>query len=148
MGSGNQEDIKGAESPTIGSGYENTSVMIAACLSEDAGYAARTYAGGGMTDCSLPSWWELIWLYHYPNRNTIGGFGDSKYWSSTGNGKTQAGNIDFVEGDQAQQAKELTFGVRPVRAFWLIIWVLLSSSTSDTFIVSHACFHPGTGQPA
>ena len=117
MGSGNQEDIKGAESPTIGSGYENTSAMIAACLSEDAGYAARTYTGGGMTDWSLPSWWELIWLYHYPNRNTIGGFGDNKYWSSTGNGKTQAGNIDFVEGDQSQQAKDLTFGIRPVRAF-------------------------------
>ena len=84
----------------------------------DAAYAVRGYTGGGQTDWSLPSKDELNALYNYPNRNAIGGFAASPYWSSSEYDKDNAWYQKFQSGYQTWSgSKASTCGLRPVRAF-------------------------------
>lgn len=69
---------------------------------------------GGYTDWRLPTKVELMVLYN--NRNTIGGFTDSKYWSSSlyyNNGYYYS--IDFSNGYLSDQIYYKSFNVRAVR---------------------------------
>jgi hypothetical protein len=101
----------------VGSGYTNTSVMLTRCKSDNAGEIARSYNGGGMTDWSLPSKDELNALYYYPNRNIIGGFSASDYWSSS-EFDTAAYQQSFNSGSQSTGGESHgDLGVRAVRAF-------------------------------
>lgn len=118
-------EIPNAAGRVIGTGYTNTTALIQSCEAGDAGALARGYTGGGMTDWSLPSADELVALYHYPNRDAIGGFAAGIYWSST---QVWAGHLDvwtgvamdFRKGEGitiAYHYENDTLGVRPVRAF-------------------------------
>ena len=100
----------------VGSGLANTSAMLTMC---DSGAAnqARGYPGGGMTDWSLPAQDELNALYYYPNRNPIGGFAASNYWSSSQPSSDGAWDQDFSKGNQYTASPRETYGVRPVRSF-------------------------------
>ena len=117
--------IPGASGTAIGSGYANTTAMVAMCNQGDAGELARGYTGGGMSDWSLPSVDELNALYYYPNRDAIGGFSAETYWSSSfrsyrQNNKEKHGAWSKLFGsNQANYsfAFDENLSVRPVRAF-------------------------------
>ena len=116
--------VPNASGTAVGSGFGNTSAMLTECDSGDAGELARGYTGGGMTDWSLPSLDELNALYYYPNRDAIGGFGASDYWSSstwssTTNKEVGAWYQDFMyaEYGPGYAVEANTNGVRPIRAF-------------------------------
>lgn len=127
-GSGEKLIIASAEAMAIGSGYANTTALLPLCNPGDAPNAARSYNGGGMTDWSVPSADELTALFSYPNRNAMGGFPPSKYWSSststsnsdvystiavTVNFGSEVGSKNFL----VNNVKSNPYGLRPVRAF-------------------------------
>ena len=114
---GNGWVIPNASGTLIGTGYPNTSAMLTYCDTGTAAKQVRGYTGGGMTDWSLPSLDELNALYYYPNRNAIGGFAASTYWSSSQADTFFARKQDFKDGSQSSEAKNTPFGLRPVRAF-------------------------------
>lgn len=100
----------------VGAGYANTTVWITGCNSYDAPNAARAYQGGGMTDWSLPSFSELDALYNYPNRNDIGGFVASAYWSSTGYGDSGGVvDVDVVAFNGGWRCADLIPEIHPNR---------------------------------
>ena len=103
-GDGGRAIIPNASGTVLGSGFRNTSAMLTMCRSAtwekpnqyiNAANAVRGYTGGGQTDWSLPSKDELNALYYYPNRNAIGGFASSTYWSSSQDGQYKAWGQDF-----------------------------------------------------
>ena len=132
-GSGEKASVAGAMGTAVGTGFANTSAMLAVCNAYDAGPVARAYAGGGLTDWSLPSVDELSALYQYPNRASIGGFNSGDYWSSTGVQQkcadftaaaasvglyvTMGGSTMNPGGQTLCDTKQKAMGVRPVRAF-------------------------------
>jgi hypothetical protein len=100
----------------IGTGYANTSAMIAQSGSKGkAGTVARAFEGGGKTDWFLPSEDELNQMF--VNKSTIGGFASDYYWSSSEILRSIAWFQDFSDGDWGTGFKANTFSVRPVRAF-------------------------------
>ena len=72
-----------------------------------------------MTDWSLPSLDELNALYYYTNRKAIGGFAAARYWSSSLSPPSPAEGryVDFNSGKQGRKSPNVTYGIRPVRAF-------------------------------
>ena len=120
----NGSDITtGATGTAIGTGLSNTNAIIASQGETATSYAAaglaRAYAGGGYTDWYLPSQDELSKLYL--NRETIGGFALTKYWSSTVAGNLDGGGTaryqSFLDGSQDISYKYRLNYVRVIRAF-------------------------------
>ncbi|CAB4959946.1 unannotated protein [freshwater metagenome] len=97
----------------IGSGYANTVEMGIWC---DNANVARSYKGGGKSDWFLPSIDELNEFYE--QRETVGGFGDGSYWSSSMNLLGDAWCQRFSDGDQSfYGTQRVGRGIRPVRMF-------------------------------
>ena len=100
----------------IGAGEFNTERIIA---NQGAGaYAAQicaNYQGGNYGDWYLPSKHELNLLYL--QKVTFGGFITNYYWSSTEYDTSSAWLQNFTNGNQANYNKNITNGVRAVRAF-------------------------------
>jgi len=115
--------VPGASGTVIGSGYANTSAILPYCNTGDAANVARSYSGGGLTDWSLASKDELNALYHYTNRDAIGGFTSSWYLSSSQDSSSgEVSKQGFSNGSQSwcsesSIANNCFFGVRPTRAF-------------------------------
>ena len=109
----------GATGSAIGTGLANTTTIIQVQGATATNYAAglaRAYDGGDYTDWFLPSLDELAKLYL--NRDAIGGFATSWYWSSTEYVENGAYGQDFSSGSQNPPAyKNNTRNVRAVRAF-------------------------------
>ena len=100
----------------IGTGYANTSAMIAQSGSKGkAGTVARAFQGGGKTDWFLPSEDELNQMF--VNKTTIGGFESGIYWSSSENAAGTAWGRHFRTGFRYSGNKANSSYVRPVRAF-------------------------------
>ncbi len=74
---------------------------------------------GGFSDWYLPSREELTLLYS--NRNSVGGFGTGKYYSSSElavNGAYYAYYLNFSNGDNTRaQDKNIPSSVRAIRTF-------------------------------
>ena len=102
----------------VGTGYANTAILVPLCNPSDAPNIARAYDGGGMTDWFVPSYDEMQALWDYPNRNAIGGFPPSAYWSSTCFSTNNFVTVNFKNKDQ-DPMKYMTkgYGFRPIRAF-------------------------------
>ena len=100
----------------VGTGYANSTILAQWCNPSDAPNVARVYDGGGMTDWFVPSTDEMQALWSYPNRNAIGGFPPSVYWTSTGTANyfDTAGSVGTYGG---RDKMKKGFGFRPVRAF-------------------------------
>jgi hypothetical protein len=118
--SGNKGSSIGKTLTAIGTGYANTSAMIAQNNEAGkAGTAARAFQGGNKTDWYLPSKDELNQMYI--NRNIIDGLGANAYWSSSEiintNAWTQYFTVKFNNGTQTNGTKADPKYVRPVRAF-------------------------------
>ena len=85
----------------LGTGGQNTSLILSVCqrtrLPFPAATLASQYDGGGFTDWVLPSRNELALLYQF--RNSIGGFANSWYWSSTEKNDAYVDALDFSTGN-------------------------------------------------
>jgi hypothetical protein len=136
--SGNTSDAIGTTGTGIGTGYANTSAMIAQSgTTGKAGTVARAFEGGGKTDWFLPSKDELNALCKWAANDTVnvvcnnsgsgglsltrGGFASWSYWSSS-----EISNLPLVQifgsgsafGSQNRESRsEGNIYVRPVRAF-------------------------------
>ena len=106
----------GGTSTALGTGAANTAAIVAGCSTT--GIAARLCDDlvlNGYSDWFLPSKDELNKLYI--NRNLIGGFGSSGYWSSSEYSSSAAWRQRFVSGNQYGHNKSNAGRVRAVRAF-------------------------------
>jgi hypothetical protein len=110
--------ISGADGTAIGTGNQNTIDIMAGCAT--AGIAARLCGDlteGGYSDWYLPSKDELTALY--TNKDAIGGFANSRYWSSS---EFDAEGLyawfyDFGNGFAFRNIKNSTYPVRAIRSF-------------------------------
>lgn len=108
--------ITGADETIVGTGLQNTADIIAGCA--DAGIAARLadeYTLHGFDHWFLPSIDELNLLYQ--QKTVVGGFTEDYYWSSTEFDANAAWDHSFTNDSQTHFDKNLTFGVRAIRAF-------------------------------
>jgi len=114
--SGNTDSAVGGTSTAIGTGYQNTSLIIANNnTASRAATIARAFIGGGFTDWSLPSKDELNELYL--NRSFIGTFNLASHWSSSEFDSSFAWRHALGTGIQSTADKRASLIVRPVRAF-------------------------------
>jgi hypothetical protein len=101
----------------IGVGELNTHAIVA--YHGGSGYAAEvclTLDVGGFDDWFLPSFDELRALYNL--RDTVGGFADEPYWTSTQDlTDADAQTVDFLDGSNGPLAKNVSVRFRPIRAF-------------------------------
>jgi len=119
--SGNTGTRIGTTGSSVGSGYGNTSAIIAQNSTAGmAATAARAYRGGGKTDWFLPSIDELKQLAGAYLSSGIT-MDKMAYFSSTETSYKYASNAYSWEfktmGNIGEAAKEYDYGVRPVRAF-------------------------------
>jgi hypothetical protein len=114
--SGNTTTRIGTTQAGIGSGYANTSAMIAQSnVAGRAATVARAFQGGGKTDWFLPSRFELNQMYL--QRSAIGGYASGDYWSSSEEDAGFARLQVFYDGSGSNFFKTAALYVRPVRAF-------------------------------
>jgi hypothetical protein len=101
----------------IGSGLANTNAIVAGCASSNiAAQICYNLSSGGYTDWFLPSRDELSKLYI--NRNLIGGFSNSGYWSSSQSGSAYSWTVNFSTGTVTTVIKASSSPwVRAVRKF-------------------------------
>jgi len=115
-----------ARADGIGAGLKNTAIIIANQGPVDGSAFAATVCNeysvtvDGVTygDWYLPSKHELDLLYI--ERDTVGGFTNNNYWSSTEDGRFGAWVQSFLNGTQDSYPKDFTdtsISVRAVRAF-------------------------------
>lgn len=135
--SGNTSSLIGssAQGTAIGSGYSNTSAIIAQTGGGNtAGKAAtvsRAYQGGSKTDWFLPSKYELNQLCRYAWNLAVSdtattctgmtgsirsGFSSANYWNSSETNASAALYQYFLNGDPYYYSKVNALYVRPVRA--------------------------------
>ena len=110
--------MTGADGTVIGTGYQNSLDIVAQTgnlAASSAAVAARAYTGGSKNDWFLPSKDELAQLY--AQKTIVGGLVGSYYWSSSETNAFLAWYQSFGSGNQYSNGKNLTFYVRPVRAF-------------------------------
>jgi len=101
----------------LGSGQNNTSEIVdIQGLGSYAAQICNDLVEGGYGDWYLPSQDELNKLYL--NKDTIGGFSSSGYWSSSELDISQAWGQNFADGVQIPPVpKSLSMNVRAVRSF-------------------------------
>ena len=116
---GNQTiSVPGANELAIGGGYKNSLAIVAQSGNVAASSAAvqsRAYTGGSLTDWYLPSKDELTELWTL--KNTVGGFENTNYWSSSEFDPTNGWRRAFQGSSQSGGGKSNAFYFRPIRAF-------------------------------
>lgn len=105
-------------SQMFGDGGSNTLAIVSQC--NEVGIAAKICSDlmlNNFDDWSLPSSSELQKLFD--NRNSIGGFSEQYYWSSTGSGVVNAQAINFfnLSGLTSGMTKNNSYRIRAVRYF-------------------------------
>lgn len=108
--------IIGAGGSDIGFGLKNTLDIVTGCTSE--GIAARLCYDlvlEGYNDWYLPSEVELRAIFF--RKDSIGGFANEKYWSSTEENDATALWQDFSTGSSGNYAKSAALHVRAIRSF-------------------------------
>lgn len=116
---GNQTiSVPGANELAIGGGYKNSLAIVAQSgnvAASSAAVQARAYTGGSLTDWYLPSKDELTELWTL--KNTVGGFENTNYWSSSEFDPTNGWRRAFQGSSQSGGGKSNAFYFRPIRAF-------------------------------
>jgi len=79
--------------------------------------AAENYIGGGFDDWRLPNKAELDLMYKNLYKNKLGGFSNSKYWTSETYDISRSWALDFDNGNQNYWNKDNSFSVRVVRSY-------------------------------
>ena len=124
----NGVDLLGADSQTIGSGYQNSLDIVAGCIETPiAASEALFYESEGFTDWFLPSIDELVEVYNMISQNSsignIGLFTEDWYMSSSESGPNSYYDIHFGNssgGIAASAGKIIPSNprwIRPIRAF-------------------------------
>lgn len=106
----------GGTAEAIGSGNSNTNTIVS--NQGEGSYAAKLCFDldlGGYSDWYLPSNNEMRMLYL--NRNSIGGFGGTSYWTSSELASSNAEGRSFYSDNGIYADKSDTFYVRAVRSF-------------------------------
>jgi hypothetical protein len=110
-------EINGADGTTVGTGKQNNIDIESGCTTS--GTAADICANlmyGGYSNWFLPSKDELKKLYL--NKDSIGGFTNNLYWSSTDDGHFNAWAHNFNDNSQSKAFKFFNYYyIRAVRAF-------------------------------
>ena len=104
----------------IGSGKNNTALIMKVSTGNSAAKACAEYSNNGMSDWFLPSVEELKLMFSNLHKSGLGAFSGSQYWSSTERaGTMNAIYINFGNADAQTTAfsKTSSFKVRPVRMF-------------------------------
>jgi len=102
----------------VGTGEANTNLIIAYCSTIDiAARKCNDYSNNGYNDWFLPSAYELFYMWQNLDLQSLGGFSDGPYWSSTQFIESQAWSVDFFHGDQHDLDKSNFYYVRPIRKF-------------------------------
>jgi len=112
-----QSTVCNATRDGVNSGFANTErISIQPVSGSYAAQVCAAYQGGNFGDWYLPSKSELYLLYL--RKNTVGGFANNYYWSSTEYNNIGAWEQDFSSGGlQGPAFKNLTYYVRAIRAF-------------------------------
>ena len=113
--------VNGWEARAVGSGQANTTAMMANGATS---YVADTSGAAEFADsstCGTKSDWFLgsigEMMLMYTNLQGVGGFSADAYWSSSEYDGGSAWFQGFGSGNLYSSSKNLTFYVRPVRAF-------------------------------
>jgi hypothetical protein len=101
-------------SSAIGDGKLNSVITATNCAGGALG-DARSYAGGGLIDWYLPSSLELAQIY--AQRSTIGLDTSATYWSSNPAETTLAVAYNMSSGTTLNDARAMSYSIRPIRAF-------------------------------
>ncbi len=105
-------------SKEVGTGQSNTIAIVSGCNTDGiAAEICHNFQSGGFSDWFLPSLFELNLMHKNLHLNGKGGFTDTNYWSSTGEGQDIAYYQDFSDGTLHSWFKDNSFRVRAVRAF-------------------------------
>ena len=109
--------IDGTQKREIGTGRDNTGLILAEDAEAPAAKACRIYTSNGKTDWFLPSHDELNQMYL--SKALIGNMGTSSYWSSS---QSESYGIDamvqeFSGGYRGNNSKTALYLVRAIRAF-------------------------------
>ncbi len=111
-----QTTLNGNTLTAIGTGLANSNAIIAQTdHSASSAQVCKDYTCGGLTDWFLPSKDELNELYL--QKNTVGGFADVQYSSSSEDNSDFAWFQFFNDGLQVFDDKISGFSVRAIRAF-------------------------------
>ncbi|NLE63719.1 MAG: DUF1566 domain-containing protein [Bacteroidales bacterium] len=107
----------GETSTELGKGYDNTCGIVQKCTERNAAYLCDTLCLNGFFDWFLPSLEELHLLY--TNREAIGGFSDTVYWSSSESSINDqyAWIMNFYSKENDNKAKNTKCYVRAIRYF-------------------------------
>lgn len=108
--------IPGADGTALGTGYQNTLDIVAACSTP--GIAAQICNDLVLNDFSdwyLPGKNALFKLFI--NRAAIGGFASANYWSSSEYNSIEAWGQGFTLGGQGRFSKQSNYRVRCIRSF-------------------------------
>ena len=123
IGTGNRRSIDGTNT-AIGTGKQNTALILSVDANAPAAKACADYRGGGKDDWFLPSIDELSLMYLNLKVNNIGGFYRSNFWSSSQNQNSDgsAWSLSFTSGNRQLYGKGTSneyggHGVRAIRAF-------------------------------
>ena len=103
-------------------GKMNTSIIIAVHSAKDdfddhAALICANYTGGDFGDWYLPSRGELKLMYDNLHTQSLGGFANTWYWSSSEGNAFTAWKFSFDSGGTTNFNKNDTYRVRAVRAF-------------------------------
>lgn len=109
--------VTDATGTAVGDGKSNTNKIVNAQgkTGTYAAYLCYKYKNDGFKDWYLPSKDELDLLYD--QRNVVGGFGATDYWSSSESSKGKAWEQEFGGGFQFKYNKSFTLNVRAIRSF-------------------------------
>lgn len=111
-----QNTSNGFTSTDIGTGLANSyAIRYQTGNTGSAAEVCLSYSGGDFTDWFLPSKDELYQLYL--QKDTVGGFADGNYWSSSEGFSGSAWCQNFGSGSQFDGSKGGNVRVRAVRAF-------------------------------
>jgi len=103
-------------SHVIGSGRQNTTLILAIDATAPAALACRNFSNNGFNDWFLPSGDELNQLYL--NRAAVGNLGATWFWTSLQYSSDGAWRLSFgSDGQVTPGFKNVGNTVRPVRAF-------------------------------
>ena len=107
---------QGAWGTAIGTGAQNTNIIVSGCNQPHiAAKLCNDYAGGGYTDWFLPSEDEAAEMFS--QKAFLSNFDDYWYWTSSENNSTGASVIDSNNESISTMVKINPMNVRAIRAF-------------------------------
>jgi hypothetical protein len=113
--------LTGWDKSAVGAGRTNTDIADTKCTT-GAVQIAMVYTAPSFNGVAKDDWWlgsigEMMLMYTNLRQAGVGGFSSGGYWSSSELGVTNAWLQTFYLGRQNDTTKNLTYYVRPVRAF-------------------------------